>query len=139
MTQAIKDKITPTTLNVRKDEPCYLLVEMILPAANYQGRRRWQILTVIRDDKLTEHWYDMGPASQFRSEPIRILGGYVDEVTGTIWIEHTVAELMEIADWYREQKPLSANIEPRNLWDEYHKKLEQGRGSVFGPLYRRQR
>jgi len=90
-------QIYPVTNYVSVDEPCLNLKEEDI--VNPQGkRRRFRIFAVIRNDKIAEHWEDLGHSENFRGvQQIRILGGGRDPDTGRIWIEHTVGELLEIA------------------------------------------
>jgi len=93
----MEKRVYPATNYVRLDEPCLNLKEEDI--VNPKGkRRRFRIFAVIRNDKIAEHWEDLGPSEKFRGqEQIRILGGGRDPDTGRIWIEHTVGELLEIA------------------------------------------
>jgi hypothetical protein len=45
----------------------------------------------------------MGRADHWLANEFRILGGAVDEVTGRIYIEHTVGELLDIAQYLRDK------------------------------------
>jgi len=93
--------ITGTTY-IAQDEPCFLLCEMNLKSADQTKRRRYQIIYVIRDDKIAEYREDIGPASKI--DQFRIPGGAIED--GRIHIEHTVAELKEIADIMRDKPSL---------------------------------
>jgi len=84
---------------IDKDEPCLGLYEMNLQSPGSKGFHRYQIIYVMRDDKPTEYRKDMGLSKWFKHDQFRIPGGAFDN--GRYWIEHTVAELMEIADQLR--------------------------------------
>ena len=56
---------------------------------------------VMRGDKPAEMRKDLGAAKSFKADQFRIPGGAMDETTGKFYIEHTVGELMDIADYLR--------------------------------------
>jgi hypothetical protein len=85
---------------VSLNEPCFNLAEMDKQSAGNKGWHRYRILVVVRGDRLVEHWEDMGETRLFKADQIRILGGTINN--GRIQIEHTVGELMDIADKVRE-------------------------------------
>jgi len=66
--------------------------------------RRYQVYVVVRNDKLATYRKDMGATKNFKTDQIRILGGVIDEVTGKLYIEHTVGELRTIAGQLRAQR-----------------------------------
>ena len=86
------------TFSIRKDEPAWSLEELNLPAADFGPPRRYQIVKVVRNDRLVEHRTDMGPASAFGiTKQLNIIGGTVDERgRGHVW--ETVASLLDYAD-----------------------------------------
>lgn len=96
------------TTYVLADEPCYRLDELNLQSPGSKGFRRYQILWVIRDDKLTEYREKLGDTKDFTSNEFHIMGGGIDEETGRGFIEETVGSLKSIADWKRSV----------NLWDK---------------------
>lgn len=56
----------------------------------------------MRGDKPAEMRRDMGLAKQFKGvNQLRIPGGAKDDTTGVFHIEHTVGELVDIADHMR--------------------------------------
>ena len=77
---------------VHKDEPAACLVEVNRMAPDPKSKavelRRHQIITVNRDGELAEFVTDLGPADHFDAQEFQIVG---------LW-EHSVAELIEIAD-----------------------------------------
>lgn len=95
--------LTLITDYVQPDEKAYRLVEIVMtPYAMSKGRRRfkpqtmvgrrrWQVIWVNRDDHLAQHITDMGDAKLYNRGPVNIPG---------LW-EHTVAELREIANQWR--------------------------------------
>jgi len=88
------------TQYVLLDEPCLGLYEMNLQSPGSRGFRRYQIVHVMRGDKPVEVRKDMGSAKSFKADQFRIPGGAMDG-SGKFWIEHTVGELVDIADYLR--------------------------------------
>ena len=93
------------------DEPAYYLGEFIRPSRSGKSKSRYQLLRVVRDDRLVTAWVYLGPAAAFAQDEFQIPGGEVFEGRGRVW--HTVAELREIADELR-SRPLRRELEP---WD----------------------
>ena len=89
---------------VLENEPCLGLAELSLPAL--EGSHRYQVITVIRDDKEVEFRQDLGLSEKFKVDQFIIPGG-VREGKGGV-IVHTVGELRNIADQLRDKK----------LWDK---------------------
>ena len=79
----------PVTLAVHEDERAWSLREVNL--ARNGARRRWQIITVIRNDQLTEWWTELGLSETFTAPQIEMPG----------LLEHSVAELRTLAEEYR--------------------------------------
>jgi hypothetical protein len=91
------------TTTVSYDEPCLYLSELHEQAPGSKGWRRYQVLVVMRGDRPAEFRRDMGPATRFKDkQPFRIPGGAMDEQTKRFHVEHTVGELIDIADYLRE-------------------------------------
>ena len=92
------------TFSIRKDEPAWSLEELNLPSPDFGPPRRYQIVKVVRNDRLVEHRTDMGPASAFGiTKQLNIIGGTVDERgRGHVW--ETVASLLDYADSLRGKK-----------------------------------
>ena len=101
------------------DEPCLELKELNLKSPDQRSRRRYQIITVIRNDKPAEFRKDLGLAKKFKHDQIRIPGGVVDEITGRIFIEHTVGQLLDIANYIRMKPAYDKNelsqMKPKEL------------------------
>ena len=90
------------TMVVSNDEPCLGLYELDFQSPNSKGFHRYQIIQVMRNDKKSEAWFDLGLSKLFKHDPIRIPGGAQDD-NGRFWIEHTVGELRDIADYIRDR------------------------------------
>lgn len=132
------------TVAIHEDEPAFWLAELNLvrptvAGARERGWRRWQIVTVNRDDRLTDWWFDLGPSSAFASAPPLAIPGLFEE---------TVARLRELAEelrhdsYFRRQK---AELEAEStLIPDMVNQFEEGRliqrnVSVFGPGVTHQR
>ena len=93
-------KLAIVTTHYNIDEPCLGLYEMNLPVPG-KGEHRFQILNVIRADKIAECRIDMGLSKKIKADQFRIPGGVIDPKTGRGEILHTVGELRDIADKLR--------------------------------------
>ena len=132
------------TLVVTMDEPCFLLVEVNLQSPGSRGWHRYQILTVVRDEKLANARVDLGPAKDYIAPQFRVIGGVHDEHTGKTELLHTVGELVDIADFQRAGMIRQPEIQQSDLQDGYYKhrdavRLASRRVSQFGPRHRIQR
>lgn len=94
-------KILYGTTYIEESEPCFGLYEMNLQSPGSRGFHRYEIIYIIRDNKPAEFRRDLGLTKKFKHDEIRIPGGAIDETTGKIYIEHTVGELRDIANWIR--------------------------------------
>lgn len=123
---------------ISNDEPCFMLVEEHIQAPNASGFRRYQIITVVRNDELVEWHHDMGPAKKFKNiDMFRIPGGVRDPETQRLYIEHTVGELRDIADTLRSRPQMRASLPRTDLIALYQRYMEQQaelakRRMVFG-------
>jgi len=99
-------KIAIGTTYVFEDEPCLNLKEVNRKTPDEQSRHRYQIVTVIRNDKPVEFMLDLGAETDYVGvSQFNIPGGAVNESTGKIYVEETVGRLREIAEGLRERKP----------------------------------
>jgi hypothetical protein len=93
------EELMPAAVIVLPDEKAYGLSEVNLlgPFVEGEGQtmRRYQIIYVNRDDKLAEYREDLGLASEFDAILFRV---------PSFW-EHTVGELMDIAQDLRNRPP----------------------------------
>lgn len=90
------------TYFVTNDEPAFKLYETIRVAPNGDGstgRRRLQVITVVRKGKFADYTIDIGPATSM--EPFVIAGGWQDPDTKRVYIEETVGRLRQTADEFR--------------------------------------
>ena len=128
--KSLSEAITKTVFN---DEPCYYLGEFNLQHEGKTGRVRFQVLRVVRNDRLVTAYVPLGPARDFTANQFQTWGGQVVDGRGTAW--HTVAELRDIADELRGQKPLQ--IESTDLQSAFRNHAEEkknwsDRKSTFG-------
>ena len=140
----MKDIAKPVTLVVSNDEPCFNLSEVHLQSPDCRGFRRYRILSVIRDDRVSEAWFDLGDARRFAAVPeFRIPGG-LSEPNGSITVLHTVGELVDVATEFHVGKVRPPDIEPTDLITGYYEQLDQKarwrrKESQFGALSKTQR
>jgi hypothetical protein len=130
--------------DVKPDEPCFNLSELNLMAPTLRGVRRYQVLVLVRDDRLVNVRVDLGPATAFTAPEFRVLGGVVDEATGKIEILHTVGELRDIADYQRSNPGWQPEVVRTDIVGRYHDQIDKNRKrrrkqSAFGPHLRVQR
>lgn len=124
----------PVTMAVHEDERAWALREVNLVRPPTHQWHRWQIITVIRNDTLTEWWTDLGAISDFTAPQLEIPG----------LLEHSVAELRALAEeyrlgddyWAKRQEELAAEstlvTDALNQIEE-RKKIIHNR-SQFGPV-----
>ena len=130
----------PVTNMIHPDERAHALAERNLVRPPTNQWHRWQIVTVYRNDRLTEWWSDLGPSENFPASQIEVpsLG------------EHTVGELRDIAERYRlrdgdywrrfaaEQSQASTLAADAVAQVEERQRVMRNQ-SVYGPAVRRQR
>ena len=129
--------VLPIALTVSPNEPCYQLSEINLQAGH--GWHRFEVVTVVRADRLARYHRDLGPRERFVGEEFHLIGGFTTD-SGKYDIVHTVDELRDIAlhlrSRPRQPKPKS------NLWQRFYDALESGwdwrkRLAVSGPAITR--
>jgi hypothetical protein len=125
---------------VSMDEPCFGLSEVDLQSPKSRGFHRYQILTVVRGDRLAEMRRDLGVARKFKAvQQFRIPGGVVNEATGKGEILHTVGELIDIADFLRDGRIPEPEVESTlDMTAAYHDTMDMRRRrarkrTVHGP------
>jgi hypothetical protein len=85
------------TDRVKMDEPCLMLAEYD------KAKERYQLIRVMRNDTSVEFTRKLGKSKNFVGSQFNIPGGCKDEVTGRWFIEHTVGELIDMANYLRER------------------------------------
>ena len=125
----------PVTLFILPNEKAWALREINLVRPPTHQWRRYQIVTVVRADVLSEWWRDMGPTVPRPEIEIPSLG------------EHTVAELQGIAEQYQDdhwgkfvaEKQAESTLIPDFLDQYAERSLIIKNKSKFGPGYSKQR
>ena len=109
--------IDATTRVVSPDEPCFYLGEFDLPSRSGKSKSRFQMLRVVRGDRLVRAYVYLGPAKTFKADQFQMIGGVVEEDgKGTAY--HTVGELQEGAEELRNQPP-RRELEPSDLVSQF--------------------
>ena len=112
-----------TTDHVFKDERAYWLFEGWVLKGElwpYESRRIQKII-VIRDDEQALYEEDLGPLENYKQGD-RTRGSF----TIPSFMEFSVGELREIADWMREGDYSPVNPrEPTNLLERYARQLDE--------------
>jgi len=85
------------TSYVLVDEPAMGLKEENHISPITRQWHRYQIIQVVRDDKIAEYREDMGASKNFKGGQVNIVGGVIDPDTKRIYIEETVGSLREYA------------------------------------------
>tara|TARA_Y100000310_G_C20021969_1_gene507789 strand:- start:108 stop:503 length:396 start_codon:yes stop_codon:yes gene_type:complete len=103
--------IRATTDWVVPDELCYNLSEVNVASGKAgEGWHRYRITTVVRMDRLADHWLDLGRVDRWKEVDLfRIPGGVMED--GKYVLLHTVNELVDIAELYWANK--FEKFEPR--------------------------
>ena len=115
--------IEVVTSSVYSDEPCFYLGEVIRLSKSGKTLCRYQILKVIRNDRLVTACIYLGPASKFLADEFQLIGGSVDD-EGKGWAVHTVAELQEGAEDLRSRPP-HRELEPWDLDAAFKNHVEE--------------
>ena len=97
----VHQPVRGATKHVRRDELAYYLSEINLPGRPGEGHHRYQIIGVIRNDKLCDCHIDMGPVTKFPGiDQLRIITAVIISNNRTEAL-HTVEEAMRMADSLR--------------------------------------
>ena len=118
-------KLVSAAIEVHLDEPAFNLVEMNLQAPDSSGWRRYQIISVVRGQRLAEYREDLGAAKDFTADAFRIPGGVWDAATRRMEVLHSVGELREVAEAIRLGPTVRPEITPRDLVSEYHDHVDR--------------
>ena len=92
------DMIENGTDYVLTDEPAMNLKEENHLSPITRQWHRYQIIKVVRDDRIAEYREDLGASKNFTGGQIHILGGVIDPSTKRIYIEETVGSLRQYAE-----------------------------------------
>lgn len=114
--------IDVTTKAVFRDEWCWYLGEFELPSRSGKSKSRYQLLRVIRADRLATAYIYLGPAKSFTADQFQMIGGIVENGRGQAF--HTVAELQDGADVLR-GRPQRRELEPLDMSGLFQRTVEQ--------------
>ena len=118
-------KLISAAVEVHLDEPAFNLTEVNLQAPDNSGWRRYQIISVVRGERMAEYREDLGAKGDFTADAFRIPGGVWDAATRRMEVLHSVGELREIAEFVRLGPTVRPEIQPRDLVGEYHEHLDR--------------
>ena len=118
-------KLISAAIEVHLDEPAFNLSEINLQAPDNSGWRRYQIIYVVRGERMAEYREDLGPKDDFSADSFRIPGGVWDANTKRMEVLHSVGELREIAEYVRLGPTVKPQIEKRDLVSEYSEHMDK--------------
>ena len=130
------------TTEIWSHEPCWYVGEFTRPAPDSSGVRRYQTITVIRNDKRVKLNRDLGDARLF-GEEFQLICGVPNEKGGGEAL-YTVEEALQMARDMNNMPPTKTKPRPKDwnkiFWDNIEERdLWKRRASTFGPKYRKQR
>ena len=111
------------TNKVFDDEPCFSLREENRLSKSGKTMVRYQLLKIVREDRLVTAYIYLGPASKFTAGQFNMLGGVIDE-NGKGEAVHTVAELRAGADELRALPP-RRELAPLPLQNRFRDRVEE--------------
>jgi hypothetical protein len=131
-----------TSNEIWSQEPCWYIGEFNRSALDSQGVRRYQTITVIRNDRRVKLERDLGDARLF-GEEFQLICGVPDGKGGGEAL-YTVEEALQMATDMNNMPPPKTEIRPKDwnkiFWDNLEEKAKWKRGaSTFGPMFRKQR
>ena len=130
------------TTEIWSHEPCWYLSEMNRQAPDSSGFRRYQTITVIRNDRRLKLERDIGDAKLF-GEQFQLICGVPDGKGGGEAL-YTVEEALQMAQDMNLKPPPKTEIKPRDwnkvFWDNVEDRNKWKKGqSIFGPDYKKER
>ena len=134
--------ISNQTTYVLADEKAMGLLEVELQTEDGTGTHRFQIISVIRNDKQANYVSDLGSRLLYPNPPLNIIS----------YMEHSVAELQDMANEARARSDVTKRLaelqeessKDRNIIKEFLEQKERNskiiaNRSQLGPTYRVQR
>ena len=118
-------KLISAAIEAHLDEPAFNLSEVNIQAPDNSGWRRYQIIYVVRGERMAEYREDLGPKDNFTADAFRIPGGVWDASTKRMEVLHSVGELREIAEYVRLGPTVKPQIEKRDLVSEYNEHMDK--------------
>ena len=130
------------TTDIWGHEPCWYISEMNRPAPDSRGVRRYQTITVIRNDRRVKLERDIGDARLFGEEFQLICG--VPDGKGGGEAMYTVDEAIRMAQDMNLNPPPKTEVKPKDwkkiFWDNVEERNKWKKGqSIFGPNYKKER
>jgi len=130
------------TSEIWSHEPCWHLSEINRPAPDSSGVRRYQTITVIRNDRKVKLERDLGDARLFGEEFQLILG--VPDGKGGGEALYTVEEGIRLAQEMNLTPPPKTEVKPKDwtkiFWENIEERNKWMKGqSIFGPDYKKER
>jgi len=131
--------VRPVTVTIHEDELAFWLVELNLVRAPSRQWHRWQVVTVNRNDILTDWWHDLGPQENFPGVPPLAIPGLFEEPVANL---RDLAEQQRHSDRFSKRK---AELEAEStLIPDLLNQYEEGKRirrnvSSFGPAVTHQR
>ena len=145
--------LTNVALVVHPNEYALLLQELTQPSPGFRESHRYQIIKVVRGDRIATYRKDLGPARNFRGTDMSFIGGQIDDRAGRGKMWHTVAELQAMAEETRDRDPVRWAEEnghemvvgsPGDWENAYHEEADRRRMAiskkgVSGPFFSKMR
>jgi len=130
------------TADIWGHEPCWHISEINRQAPDSSGGRRYQTVTVIRNDHRVKLERDLGDARLFGEEFQLILG--VPDGKGGGEALYTVEEGLLLAQEMNLTPPPKTEVKPKDwkkiFWDNVEEKNKWMKGhSTFGPDFKKER
>ena len=130
------------TTDIWGHEPCWHLSEINRPALDSKSVRRYQTITIIRNDRRVKLERDIGDARLF-GEEFQLICGVPDGKGGGEAL-YTVDEALRMAQDMNLKQPPKTERKPKDLkkifWDNIEERNKWKRGaSVFGPKFKKER
>jgi len=123
-------------------EPCWYLSEINRPAPDSKSVRRYQTITVIRNDRRIKLERDLGDARLF-GEEFQLICGVPDGKGGGEAL-YTVDEAIRMAQDMNLTPPTKTEVKPKDwtkiFWENIEERNKWMKGqSIFGPNYKKER
>ena len=136
------ERVELETGEIWSHEPCWYIGEFNRPAPDSRSVRRYQEITVIRNDQRVKLTRDLGDAGLF-GEEFQLICGAPDGRGGGEAL-YTVGEAIQMAQDMNNTPPARTEVRPKDwnkiFWENVEERNLWKRGaSTFGPLYRKQR
>ena len=130
------------TTDIWGHEPCWYLSEINRPARDSRGVRRYQTITVIRNDRRVKLERDLGDARLF-GEEFQLICGVPDGKGGGEAL-YTVDEAIRMAQDMNLTPPTKTEVKPKDwtkiFWENIEERNKWMKGqSIFGPNYKKER